>query len=69
MTAIALPGTPLRPARSCEIGVIVVGVKIADSGFIPAFARPRPVSYRQCKSGYRQTGARMLGRSQTLAGA
>lgn len=69
MTAIALPHTPLRPASACEIVAVVVGDKLSRFRFYPRFLGEPARSYRECKSGYRQAGARMLGRKQTIAGA
>jgi len=69
MTAIALPHTPLRPASACGIVVGVVGDKLSRFQFYPRFLGEPARSYRECKSGYRQDRARMLGRNQTIAGA
>ena len=69
MTAIALPHTPLRPARACGIVAVVVGDKMSRFRFYPRFLGGPARSYRECKSGYRQDRARMLGRKQTIAGA
>ena len=69
MTAIALPHTPIRRARACAVVGVVVGDKLSRFRFYPRFSGGPACSYRECKSGYRQAGARMLGRKQTIAGA
>lgn len=69
MTAIALPHTPIRPARAAAIVAVVVGDNLSRFRFYPRFLGAPACSYRECKSGYRQDRARMLGRNQTIAGA
>lgn len=73
MTGIALPDMLIRPAglrrSGAGAGVVVVGVEFSRLRVYPRFFGAPARSYRECKSGYRQQHARMLGRSQTLAGA